>query len=290
MTKTSVLISKDKNIAPTLLSKKEKLIYLANSVLDDARFFAEFKNILYNLKLTRPEVIDSFLEYNLNIYSNDGNKVYNSLANRVVLHIHNLLAGSWHIDRQKTIQKLIKKANPRHVADIGFGVPSQYVKNMVIRENRFKLTLCDLYDSAFVFAETLLNIWDDNWLGKIGFLKTDMDNHDFVGKFDLYIFQDSIEHTHYPAVYLHKYVKLSDNNARFLFSLPIGPIIPRHFIAWETVDEAMDWLDKCGLIVEAHEQVFVNPDIDLFAEQLGEDYCNLIILCAKKYTASRGDS
>ncbi len=290
MTTTSILVSKKRNIEPAPLSKKEKLIYLANSVLDDARFFAEFNSILSKLKLTRLEIIDSFLEYNLNIFSTDGNQIYNSLANRVVLHIHNLLAGSWHIDRQNAIQKLIEKSKPTSVADIGFGVPSQYVKNMVIRENRFKLTLCDLYDSAFVFAETLLNIWDDDWPGKIGFLKTNMDTHDFVGEFDLYIFQDSIEHTHYPAVYLHKYVKLSNNNAKFLFSLPIGPIIPRHFIAWETVGEAMDWLDKCGLIVEAHELVFVNPSIDLFAEQLGEDYCNLIILCAKKYTASQGDS
>ncbi len=262
--------------------KKEQLVKFANSVMNDPSHAKEFSFILSELRLTKGKIIKSFLEYNLDIYDASGNSIYESLANRVVLHIHNLLAGSWHIERQKTIEDFIKLSNPTTAADIGFGVPSRYVKNLVINDNRFELTLCDLYESAFIFARTLLKLWDnDGGSGKVKFLKTDMDNNEFVGNFDLYIFQDSIEHTHYPASYLKKYVKLSPSNAKFLISLPIGPIIPRHFIAWETEKEGVEWLKKCGLKVDSSKVIFVNPKVDLFAEQISLRYCNLMVLCSK---------
>lgn len=151
----------------TKKQKKEKLIAFANFVMDDPRYSKEFSNILKQLNLTKKEIIQDFLEYNLDIFSTEGNLIYNSLANRVVLHTHNLLKGSWHITRQKTMLEFIRQANPMKAADIGFGVPSQYVKELVLSENQFHLTLCDLYDSAFLFAKVLLGIWDSSWNKKL---------------------------------------------------------------------------------------------------------------------------
>lgn len=89
--------------------------------------------------------------------------VYESIANRFVLHIHNLINGSWHIERQKVTGDLISMANPRHMIDVGFGVPSKYIYDLVIRENKFNVTLVDKYDSAFAFARHLLDHWDAEW-------------------------------------------------------------------------------------------------------------------------------
>lgn len=113
-----------------------------------------------------------------------------------------------------------------------------------------------------------------------------MDKNEFVGDFDLFIFQDSIEHTHHPEEYLDTYVQLSYPSVKFLISLPIEPIIPRHFIAWETEEETLSWLTQRGLRVEASKSIFVNPSVDLFAEEIDENYCDFIVLCSKIKTPS----
>jgi len=262
--------------------KRRKLISFALSIIESPLYAEEFRHIFALCGVTQEEVLASFLDYNLDIFSPEGNDIYNSLTNRIVLHIHNLLEGSWHIARQNAMVNFIKEADRKNLVDIGFGVPSRYIKKTVLQNSTRMLTLCDLYNSAFIFAEILLGYWDSNWKDKILFKNTDMDKHEFVGDFDMYIFQDSIEHTPNPTCYLEEYVKKSPPHANFLFSLPIGPIIPRHFIAWETSNQAMEWLKKCGLSkIEKTEYVSVNPNVDLFAEQLNYNFHNLIILCSK---------
>jgi len=108
-----------------------------------------------------------------------------------------------------------------------------------------------------------------------------MDNNDFIGPFDLYIFQDSIEHAIDPTYYLKKNVALSPQDSLFLFSLPIGPIFPRHHMAWETNEEANAWLNKCGLTPIFYKNIYVNLEVDLFAEDLGSEFNNYVLLCKK---------
>lgn len=265
----------------SLYQKRIQLIKFAQSVMNDKRYSNEFDLIFSKLQISKKEVIESFLEYNLDIYSLKGNEVYESLANRIVLHIHNLLEGSWHIDRQQIILDMINLAQPNKVADIGFGVPSRYVKELVIGKNNFHLTLGDLYDSAFVFAQVLLQSWDESWEKKIEFKKTDMDKNEFIGNFDLYILQDSIEHVEEPDKFLRRYVQLAPENAKFLISLPIGPLIPRHFIAWETEEDVLKWLIKHELSIIKRKPVYVRPEVDLFADEIDPNYCDLIALCTK---------
>lgn len=102
-----------------------------------------------------------------------------------------------------------------------------------------------------------------------------------IGDYDTYLFQDSIEHVPDPTNCLKDYVKVSPQHANFILSLPIGPLIPAHFIEWQNDEEALQWLEDCGLKVQQYEKIWVNPAVDLFAEPLGSDHHNLIVLCAK---------
>lgn len=278
----NVNIDSRKTNSSLLEIKKQKLISFAISIMENPLYLDEFRHIFLKSGVTQDEVLTGFLDYNLDIFSPEGNDIYNSLTNRIVLHIHNLLDRSWHIGRQSSIVNMIKKAQPKTLVDIGFGVPSRYVKDILKKELSVKITLSDLYDSAFRFAKILLEHWSFDWENRVDFKHTNMDQHEFVGSFDMYMFQDSIEHTPDPTSYLQKYVEKSPSDSKFLFSLPIGPIIPRHYVAWETNDEAIQWLKSCGLSkIENTESVSVNPEVDLFAEQLNYSFHNLIILCSK---------
>lgn len=263
-----------------MASKKEQLLKQLSGVMNDDRYQAHFQDLLCSLNLTRQQVTDSFLHYTLYLTDKEGNEVYRPLPNRVVLHIHNLINGSWHIDRQQAVIDLINQAKPNSIIDIGFGVPSKYVQDYVIPQRK-KLFFCDLYDSAFDFTKALMPHWDNNWRDIISFKQANMDDLKYTGDFDLYLIQDAIEHTKDPAAYLSMLVEKSPKTSKFIVSLPIGPIFPRHFMAWHSDQEALDWFTKCGLIVEQQKSVFVNPEFDLFADQLALNYHDLYALCSK---------
>lgn len=261
--------------------KRQKLLELANSILDSSKYKHEFNFLIEKFNIKKDQLLQSFLDYNLDIFSIEGNAIYSSLPNRIVLHMHNLITGSWHEERQRIVYDFVVLSNAKSMADVGFGVPSLYLNKILNEHNELYVTLCDLYDSAFQFAKELLGCWQEDWSRQINFTKTDMNQNAYIGDYDLFIFQDSIEHTLDPTAYLINYVQMSKDQTKFLFSLPIGPIIPQHYIAWHTSAEAEGWLRKCGLKVIKSENVYVNPEVDLFAEQLNFNYCNYIVLCEK---------
>lgn len=263
-----------------MASKKDKLLDFLSSTINDDRYKTQFQNIIDTLHLTKQEITDAFLHYNLDLTDEEGNEVYRPLPNRVVLHIHNLINGSWHIDRQQAVIDLINQVKPNSIIDIGFGVPSKYVQDYVFPQRK-KLVFCDLYDSAFDFAKALMPHWDKHWHDLVSFKQTNMDTLEYVGDFDLYLIQDAVEHTKDPTAYLSMLVKKSPETSKFIVSLPIGTIFPRHFMAWYSDQEALDWLAKCGLVVEQQTSVFVNPEFDLFADQLAPNYHDLYALCSK---------
>lgn len=265
--------------------KKQKLSDFLNSIFEHEVFGVQIRSIGSSLGLSAQDIADEFFRYNLDVQSLEGNEVYESIANRFVLYIHNLINGSWHTERQKVTKDLISMVNPRHMVDVGFGVPSKYVYDLVIRANKLNVTLVDKYDSAFTFARQLLNHWDEKWDAnretKIFFSKMDMDHDEYIGDYDLYLFQDAIEHAQDPTGCLKKHVDLSPVDAKFIISLPIGPIFPRHYMAWATQEAGKRWLEVCGLKIEAQEKIFVNPKVDLFADQIDPNYHDLYALCTK---------
>lgn len=238
------------------------------------------KALIANLNLSVEQVIDSYIEYDYDIFKFD-NSIYDSIEMRVVMHLHNSLEGSWHIDRQNTVYEFIKAFRPASVMDIGFGIPSLFVRKF-IEDQSVQITLSDFSDSSMIFASHLLSDWNVNWPAHVNLAVEDMSQTAIhPQKHDMYIFQDSIEHAPNPTDCLLKFVRNTHPEALFLFSLPIGPKIPVHSISWNTDQEIRDWLNFAGLKILLEKKVKVNPEVDLFAEQVNFSFVNLIVVCEK---------
>lgn len=257
-----------------------RLRNLAESVIDSESHRDEIRYLFDNLNLSREEVVKAYVDYDLDVFAYK-NEVYEPLAMRAVLHLHNLLPKSWHQDRQETISNLLKKCEPSTVVDMGFGVPGRYVRDYVLNRGNVELTFVDLYDSAFGFAEKLLDRSHKSWRDRINFKKLDMNTHEYPGDFDCYIFQDSLEHVKNATIYLERMVSQSPSSSKFILSLPIGEIVPAHTIAWKDKDEALGWLQEGGLNVYEYKEISVNREVDLFAQELDYDLQNLVVLCSK---------
>lgn len=261
-------------------NKKEKLISFAESVLGSASYRNELAKLMSVFSLTKEDVINAFLDYNMDIFSH-GNEIYDSHAIRVVLHIHNLLEGSWHIERQAKANNLINLINPQSIIDLGFGVPSLYMRNVLSEKKH--LTLCDMYEAPLDFAKQLIRVWNPQMVNSVSFLHSDLaDVKKCIGDYGLYIFLNSIEHVEDPTSCLSEYVELSSNDSAFLIEIPIGPITPEHYYEWKTLSEAVEWTNKCGLKILKGHQIFVNPKVDLFAEQHNFEYSSYLMLCNKR--------
>lgn len=260
--------------------KKQKLLVLMSSVIDSLTYKDEFSIFFKKFDLTREVIESTFLDYNIDVHSHD-NSIYKYQAIRIVLHIHNLIAGSWHIERQNAVCRLIKRAAPKKAIDLGFGVPSLYMKEM-LKSSSFDLTLCDYQPAALIFAEQILDSWDKNYKFKINLLCKDMEQVSLcVNDYDLYIFLHSIEHVKNPTASLLDYVRLSRPHAKFLIELPIGPITPEHSMAWTNSDETRSWIGSVGLQIIDEQTTWVNPAVDLFAEVHNFNYGGHLMLCQK---------
>jgi len=261
--------------------KEQKLREFTKSVIEDSRYKDEIEYLLRCFNLTKEQLIQEYVNYDLDVFNYE-NEVYEPIAMRLVLHVHNLLDGSWHQDRQNAILEFLNKIDFDSVVDIGFGVPTKYLRSYLANKSTKKFTLIDLYDSAFDFAKALLSKLSNSWDKNINFEKVDMNTMKYVGDYDIYLFQDSIEHTIDPTAYLKKTVSSSPNNSKFILSLPIGPAMPCHYIEFKEKESAIKWLEDARLKIEESKEVFVNPKVDLFATDFDEEFYNLIVLCSKK--------
>ena len=260
--------------------KEQKLREFAKSVINYPECKKEVQYLLSKLKLTEKGVIQAYVKYDMDVFAYE-NEIYEPLAMRFVLYLHNLLKGSWHQERQQAILELLRLANPESTVDMGFGVPTKYVREYTL-ETKKKLLLVDIYASAFEFSKVLLNYLNPSWKEFISFKQLDMNTQEFIGKFDCYIFQDSIEHVKDATEYLTKTVKLAPKNASFILSLPIGPKVPIHPISWNNEEDAEKWLNKCGLKIINKKEMRVNPNVDLFVDKFEKEFYNIAVLCNKK--------
>lgn len=259
--------------------KEIKLRAFAASVINHSEYREEIDYLLKALELTVEQAIQSYVNYDMNIFSYE-NEIYESLSMRMTLHLHYLLPESWHQDRQLAVLEAIKKINPSTTVDMGFGAPTRYIREFILL-NKKVLLLTDLYPSAFIFSQALFNFLSKNWKSFFSFKQLDMNEHPYPGDFDLYIFQDSIEHVRDSTEYLNELVKKSPSSSKFIFSLPIGPRIPLHTISWDAEQDAITWLEKANLQIIDKKRVFVNPEVDLFADQFEKKFYNLIVSCQK---------
>lgn len=110
--------------------KRKMLIDQAHSILSNPYHKRELNRLRKTLHLTTKQIIQTYILCDLDV-SSYGNEIYELNSIRYVLHLHNLLPGSWHIERQSSIVSLLKKITPSSILDIGFGVPTQYLKELL---------------------------------------------------------------------------------------------------------------------------------------------------------------
>lgn len=261
--------------------KAAKLLGFLHSVLDDEEHRDHLAALIKNMNIDRSTVEKAFLAYNMDIFDHD-NEIYKSVAIRVVLYVHTLIRGSWHIDRQNAVCELLSGLSIDRAIDLGFGAPSRYMKEL-LQDPRFHLTLCDFDESHPNFTSFIFDTWSPEWQTHIQFLCENFENvSKCVEGYDLFLSLFSLEHATKPLQMLKEYVQLSKPTAKFLIDIPVGPITPEHTIEWLSVDEAMQWIESSGLKIIDSRVVGVNPEVDLFAEQHGFNYLSCLMLCEKK--------
>ena len=156
-------------------------------------------------------------------------------------------------------------------------VVKEYLKKDV------KIMLGDFDQTSIGFAEKVISHWEPDWKQKVSLSKFDLNKDRLPPDHDVYIFQDSIEHADNPSLVLKNFVSDATIKANFIFSLPIeieNPI-PEHHIFWKNTNEAMNWLEKCGLEIISNESVKMNKEVDIYSTFLHPDFSELIVLARK---------
>ncbi len=127
--------------------KKHALIRCLASVLYHPNHHNEIFYLINKLDLNLKEIVQSYIDYNLdiNVY---GNEIYESLSIRIVLHILNKLERSWRQERQATVLEYLLLSKADTAIDMGFGVPSSYVKYDLFAE-----LFDNQFGNLFVFCD-----------------------------------------------------------------------------------------------------------------------------------------
>lgn len=270
--------------------KRLALTKAAQDILNNPYNTEYLQKLINVLGLTRQAVLEAYLKYDMDIDSY-GNEIYESLAMRFAMYLHLFLSGSWHQERQNVVTGFLNKINPSSIVDMGFGIPSNYIFTYVQpaislgEQPVVSLKLVDLYESAIVFAQAVLNHSSSragDWRQYVSFEVLDMNQHPYPGDFACYMFLDSLEHVQKPAEYLRMLVEQSPDDAHFIFSLPVCGPVPVHTVDFPTDAAVLSWLQEAGLCVDEVEVVEINPDVDIFIDLDEFPLHNLLILCSKR--------
>lgn len=210
-----------------------------------------------------------------------GNEMYNSEAMRVAMYLHNFIPGSWHEKRQELVLSAIKNLKPKSICEMGFGTPQKYVKYAT--EHGSKLLLSDVDISSINFAKIIFESQSIKWRNKVQFGIVDMDRDSIPSDYQVYIFQDSLEHAIQPKSVLTQLVSNVEKGVNFLFTLPIeiDKPVKEHNICFTSSDQCIRWVEDCGLQISRHEDIQINREVDLFAQKLHPQYHELLILAHK---------
>lgn len=272
------------------MTKELRLSTLARSLFDR---FAHLTMLHQELGISQEEIIKTFLAYNTG-FSSIENGIYSPLAVRLVMHMHNTCPGSWHEQRQLWIRDKLRNLPSGEIVDFGFGSPQSYVLDSLSRSDGHRIILADKYPEAFAFAEKYLEylykIHSNNscalYNGRIRFAQIDFDQ-DFsaletlVRQASIIIAQDSLEHATNPRLTFEKISLSAQAKTKILLSMPIGD--PAQFgfhnIGWQSESEAIGWIQNFGWVVTDFQPIAMNPDIDIFAEDL--DLIELLVEAQK---------
>lgn len=260
---------------------EDKLWVLANNALESPQLKPEFQQLMSRFRTTKEDIRKAVIEYTFS--QTLTNEFFDSMAARFALHLHNHIPGSYHPRRQQLVAEFLTDSQGTAI-DVGFGVPGPYVFEVTKRKQDLQLILADKSTTAMDFAKALFKTrgleFPSNH-ARFDFLNM---NGRLPGRYDNYLFLDSIEHADNPTSYLTKTVAKAPNHAQFVFALPVcdrESVKSVHSIEWRSQEEAIYWLNYCGLKVEKSKLITPNRDVDIFAFIYDRNFQNLIAKCKK---------
>lgn len=218
------------------------------------------------------------------IFTNSAdNSIYNetatSLANYHCMHVN----GSYHRVRHMTTFEWLKRINPKSITDCGYSAPTDYMLDeQFVTERKINLV-----EGSSVGEKVTRVILDINHIPTqdISFEVKNMNDFEYLGDSDAYVFLDSIEHASDPDKYLRTQVTNAKYGSYFILSIPIGKIDSFknfHFKEWKTDDEAKDWVEENGLEIVDTNLAIPNPEVDIFTRPIIGGFHNLLLLCKKE--------
>jgi hypothetical protein len=251
-------------------------------LMREAEYQEFMQHIRTKLSLSAAEVEVAYMRYSSQSML-IGNDIYEDVGTHVAMWIEYQVKGGLHARRQDAVLQLVTKHKPERIADIGFGAPTRYVRDYVLRTPGAQAHLFDKYDSAIMVGQAVLSRWCESYGERVEFVRYDMDVDRPVANFDCYLLLDAIEHCRSPASYLARTVAAASREALFLLHIPIGRLIPSHYVAWDSERAATRWLVRAGLDVLDTEMISPNPAVDHFA-RVHDALENLFVVARRKRT------
>lgn len=263
---------------------EQQIADMYDSVLANPLYRDEVLTLQDQFGQTRDSVINTWYNFDVT-FEEDGfsNESYGQHSIRLVMHMHNLVEGNWHDERQQVIQKYLRDGKSSTICELGFGTPQRYVRAVLGNSAISQVLLCEYKPEDLEFAAAVLDIWDPQWGKKIKLLQHDMATDELPPSYDTYIFQDSAEHVPDPTTRHALYIDSMKEGAEILYSLPVEPSRPfsLHTISWKDEAEVLQWVTECGARPRHVQTIDFNRELDLHVAGLDPHARQLAVRAVK---------
>lgn len=261
------------------------LVNLVNITLEDGDVGPDLWKLMETFKISKNELTKEVLAYTLGKGIDEyENKHYQNLAARLTLYFHNVVKETYHRKRQEIILDFLRKVNPEHIIDVGYGTPAPYLLRYMLENKEMTVTLADQDPEANEFAKEIIKNKNPEFLARVNFKVYDMDSQEYPEDADVYLYLDSIEHTKNPTEYFHNITTKMPKGSYFILSMPVCSMKGLenfHYDEWLTDEESRNWIKNGGLDIIMEEVVYPNTKVDFFAELVEGGYHNHIVLASK---------
>lgn len=249
-----------------------------------------FSKIFAKHNVDMRKLWEEFKSYNLGLGGEiaGGNKFYGEVYTPIVLMIHGFAKESYHEMRELHAEELIALAGGRNIVEVGYGFPSPHIFNTLKKGKCSKYTLLDFDQNINTFSRDTILDFSSVDPRMVSAENYNMDDMQYPGDYDTYIYLDSMEHTQNPTEYLKMLVSEMKSGAKLVMSIPVtdlenSPLKSFHFHEWKTILDSQEWLKSSGLSILEERVVITNPEVDMFAKFLpGGKLVNHMVLYEKK--------
>ena len=276
------------------MSDMEKMEIVVNKLFYKTIFSDEnrsmFSKIFTKYNVDIRKLWEEFKSYNLGLGGEiaGGNKFYGEVYTPIVLMIHGFAKESYHEMRELHAEELISLSGGSNIVEVGYGFPSPHIFKTLKNGKCSSYTLLDFDKNINTFSRDTILDFSDVEPRNVTAKDYNMDDMQYPGDYDTYVYLDSMEHTQNPTEYLKMLVSKMKSGSKLVMSIPVtdlenSPLKAFYFHEWKTILDSQEWLKSSGLSILEERVVITNPEVDMFAKFLPEGkLINHMVLCVKK--------